>query len=44
MRRRSNPDQDTLEPGQPRRPDDLVGVSLEPIGVEVAVGVDEPRQ
>ena len=44
LRRRDVPtgDQDALEPGQPRRPDDLVGVSLEPIGVEVAVGVDEP--
>ena len=34
-------DKDALEAGQPRRPDDLVGVGLEPIGVEVAVAVDE---
>ena len=35
-------DEDALEAGETRRADDLVGVGLEPVRVEVAVGVDQP--
>jgi hypothetical protein len=37
-------DEDPLETGQPGATDDLVGVGLEPIRVEVTVTVDEGRQ
>jgi len=37
-------DEDPLETGEPGATDDLVGVGLEPICVEVTVTVDEGRQ
>jgi len=37
-------DEDPFEASQARTADDLVGVGLEPVGVEVAVAVDEPGQ
>jgi hypothetical protein len=37
-------DEDPLEAGQARATDDLVGVGLEAVGVEVAVAVDESGQ
>jgi hypothetical protein len=36
--------QDPLQAGQPSRPDDLVGVGVETIRVEMAVGIDETGQ
>ena len=36
--------EDPLQAGQPSRPDDLVRIRVETIGVEMAVGIDETAQ
>jgi hypothetical protein len=37
-------DEDALEAGKPGASDDLVRVALEPVGIQMAVAVDEGRQ
>jgi hypothetical protein len=36
--------EDPLQAGQPGGPDDLVGIGVEAVGVEMAVGIDETGQ
>ena len=36
--------EDPLQAGQPGRPDDLIGVGVKAIGVEMAVGIDQTGQ
>jgi len=37
-------DEDALDAGKPGASDDLVRVALEPVGIQMAVAVDEGRQ